>query len=633
MGAELQPDGTTHVRVWAPAAESVEFVIAGGEAPVERGVRLDGEGNGYHSGVVRDQAGVLTYRFRLDGKEPLYPDPASRFQPDGPHGASQVVDPAAFTWTDQNWSGPSLIGQVVYEMHVGTFTPEGTWGAAGEQLEELADVGVTLLELMPVAEFPGRFGWGYDGVNLFAPSHLYGTPDDLRRFIDRAHALGIGVILDVVYNHLGPDGNYLDRFSPDYFTDRHKTDWGAAINFDGPNSAPVREFFAANAACWIDEYHFDGLRIDATQDIFDDSPDHILAVIGRAVRSAARGRSTVIIVENEPQHTRLIRPAEEGGYGLDAAWNDDFHHTAMVTLTGRSEAYYTDYRGSPQEFISCAKRGYLFQGQRYLWQQQRRGTSCRGLAPGKFVNFIQNHDQIANSGRGLRVHELCSPALYRAVTAVTLLFPGTPMLFQGQEFAASSPFYYFADHQPDLAKLVHEGRRSFMKQFRSVALSEIFARLPDPADPMTFARSKLDFNERHTHAAAYALHRDLLTIRREDPVIRLQGQQGLDGAVLSHDAFVLRYFSDDADNDRLLVVNLGIDLELSPAPEPLLAPCNEHGWINLWSSEDLRYGGSGTAPLDPDDEGWHIPGRSAVLLRPFRPEMDQPDEVQAANGP
>lgn len=632
IGAERQPDGAIHVRVWAPAAELVELVIAGAEAPVDSTFRLCGEGSGYHSGVIPVQAGQLTYRFRLDGKEPLYPDPASRFQPDGPHGASQLVDPSAFAWTDQNWGGPSLAGQVVYEMHVGTFTSEGNWMSASEQLEELADIGITLLELMPVAEFPGRFGWGYDGVNLFAPSHLYGTPDDLRRFIDRAHAVGIGVILDVVYNHLGPDGNYLDRFSPDYFTDRHKTDWGAAINYDGPNSGPVREFFAANAALWIDEYHFDGLRIDATQDIFDDSPDHILAVIGRAVRTAARGRSTIIIIENEPQQTRLIRPADKGGYGLDAAWNDDFHHTAMVTLTGRSEAYYTDYRGSPQEFVSCAKHGYLYQGQRYLWQQKRRGTSSRGLAPEKFVNFIQNHDQIANSGRGLRVHELCSPAMYRTVTAVTLLFPGTPMLFQGQEFASSNPFHYFADHQPELAKLVHEGRRSFMKQFRSVALSEVFARLPDPADPMTFARSKLDFNERHTHAAAYALHRDLLTIRREDPVIRLQGRQGLDGAVLSHDAFVLRYFSDDADNDRLLVVNLGIDLELAPAPEPLLAPCNEHGWINLWSSEDLRYGGSGTAPLDPDDERWHIPGRSAVLLRPYCQEIDRTDDLPPTNG-
>jgi maltooligosyltrehalose trehalohydrolase len=346
-------------------------------------------------------------------------------------------------------------------------------------------------------------------------------------------------------------------------------------------------------------------------------------VIGRAVRRAARGRSTVVIIENEPQDTRLIRPLDEDGYGLDAAWNDDFHHTAMVCLTGRSEAYYTDYRGTPQEFISCAKRGYLFQGQRYIWQKKRRGASARGLPPEKFVNFIQNHDQIANSGRGLRVHELCGPALYRTMTAVLLLSPGTPMLFQGQEFAASSPFHYFADHTPELARLVHDGRRAFMKQFRSVAESEIFSRLPDPADPMTFARSKLDFGERHKHAAAYALHKDLLRIRREDPIISLQGRDGIDGAVLSQDAFVLRYFSVDGDHDRLLVVNLGIDLALAPAPEPLLAPCNEHGWVNLWSSEDLRYGGSGTAPLDPDDDHWHIPGRSAVLLAPF---VEEPSE-------
>lgn len=620
VGAELQEDGSVHFRVWAPAARDVEVVVQPAEPPegngrIENGTSLTREEGGYFSGTLRAPGSTL-YRFRLDGSSDLYPDPASRFQPEGPHGPSQVIDGRSFQWTDQNWKGPRLHGQVVYEMHVGTFTTEGTWAAAAEQLKELAELGVTLLELMPVAEFPGRFGWGYDGVNLFAPTHLYGSPNELRRFIDQAHAAGIGVILDVVYNHLGPDGNYLDKFSRDYFTDRHKTDWGAAINFDGANSRPVREFFESNAAYWIEEYHFDGLRIDATQDIFDDSPEHILRVIGRAVRKSAGGRSTIIIVENEPQHTRLIRSEDDDGYGLDAAWNDDFHHTAMVSLTGRSEAYYTDYRGRPQEFVSCAKYGYLYQGQRYVWQKKRRGTTSLGLAAEKFVNFIQNHDQIANSGRGLRVHELCSPGMYRAVTAVTLLFPGTPMLFQGQEFAASSPFYYFADHQPELAKLVHEGRRSFMKQFRSVALSEIFARLPDPADPMTFARSKLDFGERHTHATAYALHRDLLRIRREDPVIREQGRHGLDGAVIGDDAFVLRYFADDG-NDRLLVVNLGIDLELVPAPEPLLAPCNEHGWVNMWSSEDLRYGGSGTAPLDPDDDNWHIPGRSAVLLKPW----------------
>jgi maltooligosyltrehalose trehalohydrolase len=263
-------------------------------------------------------------------------------------------------------------------------------------------VGVTVLEVMPVAEFPGRFGWGYDGVDWFAPTRLYGTPDDFRAFVDRAHALGLGVILDVVYNHLGPDGNFLGRFSPDYFTDRYTTDWGAAINYDGDNAGPVRDFVTANAAYWIDEFHLDGLRLDATQNIYDASDRHILADIGAAARRAAGRRSVILVNENEQQKTRLVRPVDQGGYGLDMLWNDDFHHSGMVALTGRREAYYTDYRGTPQEFVSMAKYGYLYQGQWYKWQQKRRGTPAFGLPPAAFVTFVQNHDQVANSARGVR---------------------------------------------------------------------------------------------------------------------------------------------------------------------------------------------------------------------------------------
>lgn len=613
-GAEFLPGRGVEFRVWAPSWEEAEVVIADLQETEERTVSLASEGAGWFCGIDPLASPGALYGFRRPGSDRRVPDPMSRFQPEGPHGPSQVVDPDAFEWTDHDWKGPPLEGQVVYELHVGTFTQEGTWSGAIEQLPHLVDLGVTLLELMPVGDFPGRFGWGYDGVNLFAPCRLYGTPDEFRRFVDAAHAAGIGVLLDVVYNHLGPDGNYLGEFSPHYFSTRHKTDWGAAINFDGDNSGPVREYFVANAAYWIDEFHLDGLRIDATQDIHDESPRHILADLAAAVRGAAGGRRTIVIAENEPQHTRLLRPASEGGYGIDAAWNDDFHHTAMVALTGRKEAYYTDYLGSPQEFISSAKYGYLYQGQHYVWQKKRRGTPTRGLTPKQFVNFIQNHDQIANSGRGLRAHDYSSPGTYRALTAVLLLFPGTPMLFQGQEFAASSPFFYFADHHEELARMVHEGRKAFMRQFRSVGESELFERLPDPADPMTFARSKLNFAERHAHAEAYALHRDLLRLRRSDPVIRLQGELGLDGAVLADHCFVLRYFA-PVDCDRLLIVNLGIDRDLHPSPEPLLAPCTERGWRILWSSEDLRYGGSGTAPLETED-GWKIPGRSAVLLGP-----------------
>lgn len=575
VGAEVLPGRGIHFRVWASGCQQIDVVLEGGPGDFSSAaplvIALTPEGSGYFSGLALD-AGVGTlYRYRLDGREALCPDPASRFQPHGPQGPSQVVDPGAFSWTDEAWSGVRLEGQVIYEIHLGTFTPAGTWESAGQELAELAEAGITLLEIMPVADFSGRWGWGYDGVNLFAPSRLYGSPDDCRRFVNHAHELGLGVILDVVYNHVGPDGNSFAQFSPAYFTERYTTDWGPAINFDGECAGPVREFFLANAAYWIEEFHFDGLRLDATQNIYDASSDHILAAIARRVRQAARGRSTLLVAENEPQQTKLVRPPSEGGYGLDALWNDDFHHSAKVALTGHSEAYYSDYHGSPQEFVSALKWGYLYQGQYYQWQQQRRGTPCFGLRPATFVTYLQNHDQIANSADGLRLHRLTSPGRYRAMTALLLLGPGTPMLFQGQEFAASSPFYFFADHGDELAPLVRQGRAEFLRQFPSLALPEVQSRLPDPTDPTTFTRSKLDLSERHRHADIYALHCDLLRLRRQDPVFRNQRPGGVDGAVLSASAFVLRFFADD-DRDRLLVVNLGRDLHLHPAPEPLLAP-------------------------------------------------------------
>jgi maltooligosyltrehalose trehalohydrolase len=524
VGADVLPDGGVHFRVWAPQRQRVEVVLEGGPRYSSEGepavFALEPEGTGYFSGLVAAASAGTLYRYRLGGEAALYPDPASRFQPQGPHGPSQVIDPGAFPWQDQDWRGVPLEGQVLYELHVGTFTPAGTWEAASEELPALAALGVTVLEMMPIADFVGRFGWGYDGVDLFAPTRLYGTPDDCRRFIDRAHALGLGVILDVVYNHVGPDGNYLTQFSQAYFTNRYTTDWGAAINYEDQHAGPVREFFLANAGYWIEEFHFDGLRIDATQNIYDTSAEHILAAIARRVRQAARGRTTLLVGENEPQHATLVRPPAQGGYGLDALWNDDFHHSAMVAMTGRREAYYTDDYGTPQEVIATLKYGFLYQGQYYQWQGKRRGTPALDLRPAMFVTLLQNHDQIANSGLGLRAHLLTSAGRYRALTAVLLLGPGTPMLFQGQEFAASSPFFYFADFVGDLARRTRQGRAAFLSQFPSLAQPDMQARLPDPADPKTFARSKLDLAERHRHAAIYALHYDLLQLRREDTVFR-----------------------------------------------------------------------------------------------------------------
>jgi maltooligosyltrehalose trehalohydrolase len=433
--------------------------------------------------------------------------------------------------------------------------------------------------------------------------------------VDEAHGHGLAVILDVVYNHFGPDGNYLREFSLDYFTDRHETDWGEPINFDGPGSGPVREFFLANARAWIDEFHMDGLRLDATQSIFDESDEHVLAAIGREVRAAARGRETIIVAENEPQQTRLVRARERGGYGLDGLWNDDLHHSAMVALTGKREAYYTDYRGSPQELISAVKWGYLYQGQRYKWQRSRRGTPALDLPPSAFVAFIENHDQVANSAFGRRVHQMTSPGRYRALTAFLLLSPPTPMLFQGQEFASSAPFLYFAAHAGELGDKVREGRAAFLMQFPSIASPEMMAALPDPSDPDTFERCKLDFAERGRHESIYAMHRDLIRLRRRDPVFRAQRPRGVDGAVLGPEAFLLRFFGAEG-GDRLLLVNLGVDLALDPAPEPLLAPPADTLWRVLWSSDDVAYGGAGIAPLE-SRANWRIPGHAAVVLEPM----------------
>jgi maltooligosyltrehalose trehalohydrolase len=572
----------------------------------------DGSADGYYEGFApKARAGTL-YRFELDDDPRRYPDPASRYQPEGPHGPSQVIDPDAFQWSDNLWRGVGREGHIIYEMHLGTFSKEGTWRGGQNELAHLAALGITLIEVMPVHDFPGRFGWGYDGVGLFAPVAIYGEPDDMRRFVNEAHGLGLGVILDVVYNHFGPDGNYLRAFSPWYFDEKRKNDWGESINFDGKNAGPVREFFTANAGYWIEEFHLDGLRLDATHTMHDESPRHILADIGRAARAAAGERGIYIVGENEQQRAILARSGEAGGYGLDALWNDDFHHAARVALTGRNEAYYSGYLGRPQEFISTAKYGYLYQGEWYTWQNQRRGTPAFDLPPSAFVNFIQNHDQVSNSATGERPDRFCAPADYRAMTALLMLLPGTPMLFQGQEFGATTGFQFFGDHKAEIAKLSREGRAASLAQFPSLALPEMQAVLADPGDPRTFEASKLDLSEREKNAPTYRMHKDLIALRRSDVVFANPRPRNVDGAVLSAHAFVLRYFS-ETDGDRLVLVNLGMDLHLEPGPEPLLAPMAGRRWQVVFSSEDPKYGGTGTVAPDTT-ENWRIAGHSAVVL-------------------
>jgi maltooligosyltrehalose trehalohydrolase len=615
IGAEVQPRGGVHFRVWAPRCRRVQIQISGGSHNNGLPLPLAAEENGYFSAHVATAAPGDRYGFLLDGDDRPVPDPASRFQPEGPHGPSEIIDPAAFEWRDSAWRGVKLPGQVIYELHLGTFTREGTWQAAAGELGELAAAGITLVEIMPVAAFPGRFNWGYDGVSLFAPSQCYGRPDDMRRFVDVAHQVGIGVILDVVYNHVGPDGNYLGRFSDTYFTQLHETDWGEAINFYGAGSGPVREFFIANAGYWIDEFHLDGLRLDATQNVYDKSPDHIVADLTQHARRQAKHRAVVIVAENETQEARLVRSPQDGGHGLDGIWNDDFHHSALVALRGRNEAYYSDYLGTVRELLAACKQGFLYQGQWSRWQKKRRGTPARDIAPWAFITFLENHDQVSNSLHGSRVHQLSHPGRYRALTALLLLGPGTPLLFQGQEFGATAPFLFFADHHAELAALVHKGRKDFLQQFPSLAAAAARREIDNPAWEATFLKCRLDFGERERFAATYQLHKDLLRLRREEPGLRPRDTRWFDGATLSEHSFVLRYFGETDRDDRLLVVNLGADQELCPLSEPLLAVPQAMRWTLRWSSEDIAYGGSGT-PAFAADESWALLGEAAMWLAP-----------------
>ena len=464
-----------------------------------------------------------------------------------------------------------------------------------------------------MAEFTGGFGWGYDGVDLFAPTRCYGRPDEFRRFVDAAHGVGMGVILDVVYNHLGPDGNYLKKFSPAYFTNRYENDWGDAINFDGPDSGPVREFYITNAEYWIDEYHLDGLRLDATQQIFDPSESHIVREVVSSARSAAAGRRLLIVGENEPQESKYVRPPKKAASGLDALWNDDFHHSMVVALTGRYEAYYTDYRGTPQECISAYKYGYLYQGQEYSWQRKRRGTGALDLDPSRFVVFLAK----SRSGGQLRARE-AAPAIEpageisRAYSGIAALaeysdaVPGAGIRIDGAVPVLRGPLSGACGGGS-------KGRVEFLSQFRSLGRPEMKKRLADPSDHSVFTRCKLDHEERERNREVYALHRDLIALRRNDSCFRFAAsRRSLDGAVISPEAFVVRYFGAHCD-DRLLLVNLGSDLHLRSAPEPLLGPPEESQWEMMWSSEDPTYGGLGTYPPETGKE-WVLPAFSALVM-------------------
>jgi maltooligosyltrehalose trehalohydrolase len=600
-------EGGVRFAVWAPEHQRLAIVIVG-----KSEYELSRDDAGYFSAVIAEAAVGDRYWLRIDGGDELISDPASRSQPEGADGPSQVIA-EQFGWTDAGWDGVRLPGQVVMEMHVGSFTAEGTWAAAAEKLPLLAETGISLIEMMPVNSFRGRFGWGYDGTHLFAPYAGYGSPDDLKAFIDRAHGLGIGVILDVVYNHFG-HGNRIADVSNHYFKDT-ANDWGKQINFDGPQAQGVREFVIENAVHWIRDFHFDGLRLDAVQEIKDNGQRHIVTEIGAACRAAAGARSILLIAEIETQKAMFARSETAGGMGLDAIWNDDFHHSARVALTGRAEAYYHDHRGAPQEFVAAAKFGFQFQGQRYDWQMHGRGTPARDLGAPSFVHFLDNHDQIANSGRGLRTHQLGSAARLRALTTLLLLGPQTPMLFQGQEFAASARFLYFAD-QEGLNEAVAEGRKRELRQFPSLRDPAMAERVIKPSDPACFAATALDWDERDKNSEWLALHRDLIRLRRSDGVLSLQPNAaggGLDGSVIGSHAFMLRWFAQGRGADRLLLVNLGADLPIRSIPDALFAPPLGTEWRLLFSTENPAYGGVGQGPIDLM-ERWTLSADSALLF-------------------
>jgi maltooligosyltrehalose trehalohydrolase len=526
--------GTTTFRVWAPDHASVDLALETARltpAPttdVGAGFRrpeirpLSQERCGYWSGSFTDVPSGTLYRYRLDGRDDqVFPDPASRFQPHGVHGPSQVIDPATFAWTDREWRAPSLDRTVFYELHVGTFTPQGTFRGVIERLPYLKDLGITALEVMPVADFAGDRNWGYDGVALFAPARCYGEPSDLRALVDAAHQHGLAVYLDVVYNHLGPDGAYANVFSSHYFSDRHESPWGRGVNLDGAHSSEVRRFFFENALHWVHEYHIDGLRLDATHAMQDESPVHFLAELTTTVRDRAT-RPVIFVAEDHRNLAQMLQPAAECGWGIDAVWADDFHHQVRVHAAHDHEGYYADFTGNVDDLATTLRQGWFFRGQRSNYLGEKRGTDPSGLSPEQFVVCIQNHDQIGNRAMGDRLNHEVDEATYRALTTLLLMAPQTPLLFMGQEWAASSPFLFFTDHADDLGRKVTEGRRQEFRAFAAFADAAGRAAIPDPQKRDTFERSRLPWDEvlRDRHALVRRLYQRLLEVRSTSDVIR-----------------------------------------------------------------------------------------------------------------
>ena len=511
-GAQWAAHIGTRFRLWAPAQARIDLAIEGREPQPMVDI-----GQGWHELVVRDAEPGTLYRFRMpDGT--LVPDPASRFQPQDVHGPSEVIDPTEYRWHDEAWSGRPWHETVLYELHIGSFTPGGTFRSAIDRLDHLVDLGVNAVEVMPVGDFPGRRNWGYDGVLPYAPDGSYGRPEDLKAFVEAAHLRGISVILDVVYNHFGPDGNYLSLYAPGFFTERHHTPWGAAVNYDGAHSGPVRDFAIHNALYWIEEFHLDGLRLDAVHAIIDETTPHILHELAVRARHATLNRPLHLILENEENAaSRLLR--SDGGQAerYTAQWNDDVHHVLHVAASGEGDSYYADYLGDTDKLGRALAQGFAFQGEVMPFRGGPRGEPSGELPPTAFVSFAQNHDQIGNRAFGDRLNTFSPAPAFAAVSAVYLLLPQVPMLFMGEEWQATSPFPFFCDFSGDLADAVRDGRREEFRHFPAFRDEAARDRIPDPTAESTFASAVLDWTalDEPGHAAALDRTRRLLALRRD----------------------------------------------------------------------------------------------------------------------
>jgi maltooligosyltrehalose trehalohydrolase len=520
FGAECLEGGGVRFRLWGPKAEKVRLCL-------QEKLSMPKLDEGWFELCVPEASAGTRYQFEIN-QQLRVPDPASRFQPQDVHGPSEVIGPEEFDWTDVAWRGRPWEEAVIYELHTGAFTSQGTFAGVESKLDYLMDLGVTAVELMPVSDFPGKRNWGYDGVLPFAPDSSYGRPEDLKRLVQAAHARGLMMFLDVVYNHFGPDGNYLRAYAPEFFTGKHHTPWGEAINFDGLGSRTVRDFFIHNALYWLEEYHFDGLRFDAVHAIVDDSDPDILSELASEVRQKlGSGRHIHLVLENDQNAARYLRRDRKARAAFyDAQWNDDEHHALHVLLTGENGGYYGDYADHPLAHLGrCLAEGFAYQGEHSDFRDgEQRGEPSHHLPSTAFVPFLQNHDQVGNRAFGDRLNKLADPAALKAATAILLLGPSPPLLFMGEEFAAHTPFLFFCDFHDNLAKAVTEGRRNEFKRFSQFSDPAIRARIPDPNAPETFQSSKLNWSDAHGGLDAWlSRYRELLAVRRKEIVPLLRG--------------------------------------------------------------------------------------------------------------